>query len=145
MHRWFRICALIALTASASPEALAQDKRIDKLVALVEALTEKVDLQTKQIETLNEDINRLSAALQEQPRSTPPPSTPRPTATPKPEPTPVDPFTHVVKRGENLTSIAKQHNTTVEELLKLNGIEDENKLQAGQALQLPKPTPTPHE
>ena len=137
MHRWFRICASIALVAAFVCPTHAQDKRIDKLLTLVEALTEKVDLQTRQIETLNEDINRLSTALQAHLAA--PTPTPRPAATPKPEPTPVDPFTHVVQRGENLTAIAKQHNTTVDELMKLNKIEDENKLQAGQALQLPKP------
>jgi len=140
MHRWFRICALIALAAWFSPDAAAQDKRVDKLTALVEALTEKVELQGKQIETLNEDINRLSAALQA--RQTPTP-TPKPTPRPTPEPTPVDPFTHVVKRGETLSTIARQHGTTVDELMKLNKIEDENKLQSGQTLQLPKPTPAP--
>ena len=50
--------------------------------------------------------------------------------------------THVVKKGENLTSIARRANTTIAELLKLNKIEDERKLQIGQVLILPKPTTT---
>jgi len=141
MHRWFRICALAALAAWISPEALAQqDKRLDKLVELLEALTQKVDLQNKQIETLNEDINRLSTALQEHLAAAPAP-TPKPV--PKPPPAPADGSTHIVQRGENLTSIARLHDTTVDELLKLNKIEDERKLQVGQSLLLPKPAPAP--
>ncbi|MEI6349515.1 MAG: LysM domain-containing protein [Verrucomicrobiota bacterium] len=50
--------------------------------------------------------------------------------------------THIVKRGENLISIAHQHSTTVAELLKLNKITDERKLQIGQTLLLPSPSPT---
>ena len=52
-----------------------------------------------------------------------------------------DTQTHVVKKGENLTTIAKRANTTVFELLKLNKIEDERKLQIGQVLLLPKSGP----
>ncbi|MDD5350178.1 MAG: LysM peptidoglycan-binding domain-containing protein [Chthoniobacteraceae bacterium] len=47
--------------------------------------------------------------------------------------------THLVKRGETLTTIARQHGTTVSELLRVNKIEDERKLQIGQTLLLPKP------
>ena len=69
----------------------------------------------------------------------------------KAEPVPAEPEvttapdgtpTHVIKRGENLISIARQHGTTVSELLKINKIEDERKLQIGQTLLLPKPTPS---
>ena len=48
-------------------------------------------------------------------------------------------LTHVVKKGENLTTIARRANTTVPDILKLNKIEDERKLQIGQVLILPKP------
>ena len=63
-----------------------------------------------------------------------------PSAVPAGEP---DATTHVVKRGENLTTIARHANTTVFELLKLNKIEDERKLQIGQVLLLPKPGASP--
>ena len=48
-------------------------------------------------------------------------------------------LSHVVKKGENLTTIARRANTTVVDILKLNKIEDERKLQIGQVLILPKP------
>lgn len=44
---------------------------------------------------------------------------------------------HVVKKGESLTAIARRCNTTVEALVRLNGIEDENRLQAGRTILVP--------
>jgi LysM repeat protein len=55
--------------------------------------------------------------------------------------------THVVTRGETLISIAKMHKVAVDELQKLNHIENERKLQIGQTLVIPGPheaaTPSP--
>jgi len=45
---------------------------------------------------------------------------------------------HVVKVGETLSQIARQHSTTVDELLKLNpGIKNVNLLYVGEVLELP--------
>ena len=49
--------------------------------------------------------------------------------------------THVVARGETLTSIAKVHNVTVSELQKANHIENDRKLQIGQTLTIPTGSP----
>ena len=51
--------------------------------------------------------------------------------------------THVVKRGENLTVIAKKHGTTVEALVALNNIKNKNLIYAGQVLSLPSVDTTP--
>ena len=40
--------------------------------------------------------------------------------------------TVTVKKGDTLTGIAKKHNTTVNELVKLNGIKDPNKIYVGE-------------
>ncbi len=40
-------------------------------------------------------------------------------------------------RGETLTSIAKQHKVSVDELQKFNHIENDRKLQIGQTLVIP--------
>jgi len=50
--------------------------------------------------------------------------------------------THIVARGETLTSIAKMHNVSVSELQKFNHIDNPLKLQAGQTLLIP-PSPIP--
>ena len=49
---------------------------------------------------------------------------------------------HIVARGETLTSIAKMHNVNVSELQKFNHIDNPLKLQAGQTLLIP-PSPIP--
>jgi LysM repeat protein len=50
--------------------------------------------------------------------------------------------THIVARGETLTSIARMYNVSVSDLQKLNHIDNPLKLQAGQTLIVPAP-PTP--
>jgi LysM repeat protein len=146
----------------------AQGKKIDELKAqleaqaqliraqtkLLEEIGQRSELQTKQIETLNGDLNRLNANLLSRNSEPAPGSTPVHTAEPvvvtptSPVANPAGPATpaitpgaptHVVKQGETLISIARQHGLTVSELLKVNKIEDERKLQIGQTLLLPPP------
>lgn len=142
------------VSAQLAAQIDAQSKQLD-------ALTQRAELQSKQIETLNADLNRLTTALLSHSAPANPaesasrPAVQTPSAATEPaavkaEPAPASaPETgvapdgspiHVVKRGENLITIARQHSTTVSELLKINKIEDERKLQIGQTLLLPKPT-----
>lgn len=46
---------------------------------------------------------------------------------------------HVIKKGETLTQIANEYNTTVDELAALNNIENVNLIIAGRVLVIPKP------
>jgi len=120
----------------------------------IAALRELIEGQSKQIQALTEQVAHL-AQLVEASRATPAPA---PAATPTPvvshTPSPVEntgpagavagqdgPGTHVVTKGETLTSIAKHYKTTVAELLKLNKIENDRMLQIGQTLVIPTPTP----
>lgn len=48
--------------------------------------------------------------------------------------------THIVVKGDNLTSIAKTYNTTVSELVRLNNIKNKNLIYVGQILKLPSKT-----
>ena len=45
--------------------------------------------------------------------------------------------THVVKKGESLSSIAKKYDTTVNKLVSLNGIKNPNLVRVGQIVKLP--------
>lgn len=45
--------------------------------------------------------------------------------------------TYIVKKGDNLTNIAKTYNTTITELVKLNNIRNKNLIYVGQVLKLP--------
>lgn len=52
-----------------------------------------------------------------------------------------DPYSmtiYFVKAGDSLWKIAKRYKSTVEEIVKINGIEDENKIYPGQQLFIPK-------
>lgn len=146
----------------------AQTKQLEAQGKQIEALTKLAELQTKQIETLNADLNRLTTVLLSRGNAETASATPAPHATVHPsipavqtspaDTTPVKPAepvesqpaptapdgspTYVVKRGETLISIARQHGTTVSEILKINKIEDERKLQIGQTLILPKTNPS---
>ena len=51
--------------------------------------------------------------------------------------------TYKIKPGDNLTKIAKEFNTTVEELVKLNGIANPNLIIAGADLTVPTPDGKP--
>ncbi|MFB7738233.1 peptidoglycan-binding protein [Streptomyces sp. NPDC056112] len=68
---------------------------------------------------------------------------PRPgSSTPPPASGPVSGgTTYTVKSGDTLTSIAKACGTTVDELVKANGLKDPNRLAVGQVLKLPSTTP----
>ena len=50
--------------------------------------------------------------------------------------TPKPAVEYVVKSGDNLGKIAKKHGTTVENLIKLNGLKDPNKIKPGQKLKI---------
>ena len=71
---------------------------------------------------------------------------PAPTQPPRPrppKPPPQSGNSHVVAKGETLTSIAKMHKVTVDELKKFNHIENERTLQIGQTIQIPSAASSP--
>ncbi|MGH7938137.1 MAG: LysM peptidoglycan-binding domain-containing protein [Chthoniobacterales bacterium] len=110
-------------------------------------LSQKIDAQNNKIDALSQQILKLQQMV-EQTRGEPGASTPgassaasevRPAVSPLPGGS-----THVVTRGETLTSIAHQYKVGIGELQKLNHIQDDRKLQIGQTLVIPgSPTPAP--
>ena len=58
---------------------------------------------------------------------------PTPTPTPTPEPEKVY---YVVKKGDNLSKIAKKYGTTVEQLMKWNPIKNKNLIYVGQVIRV---------
>lgn len=50
-------------------------------------------------------------------------------------------MSYTVQSGDSLGAIAKRHHTSVNELQRLNGIADPNRIHAGQSLRLPDPPP----
>ena len=131
---------LAALTASL---AYAQD-----VVSEVKALRQSVEIQAKQIEVLSAQIARLAERLDGHAttvteRVAPSPADSTEFAIPAARAVPPHPpaNVHIVVKGESLEKIAKSLGITTAELQKINHITDPKKLQIGQQLLLPPPTP----
>jgi LysM repeat protein len=68
-----------------------------------------------------------------------PPTTLAPTgATLAPAATLPRPLTHVVASGESLSAIALRYDVTVDDLVRVNGLSDRDKIAAGELLTLPR-------
>jgi len=142
-----------AQTLGATPKAAATQTAANQTAQLQE-LTKKIDEQNAKIDMLSQQILKLQLQLSNQrpgvvigegAPSTSTSTSTTPTSTPAPaEPSAKagDGNSHVVARGETLTSIAKMHNVSVSDLQKLNRIDNPLKLQAGQTLLIP-PSPIP--
>jgi LysM repeat protein len=127
----------IAFALAASGQAPSPDKSDS---AAIEALSKKIDVQNAKIDALSQEILKLQQHISSvRPGviigETPAPATgvseaTRPTQTGN---------SHVVAKGETLTSIAKMHKVTIEELQRLNHIENPLKLQIGQTITIPAP------
>lgn len=110
------------------------------------SLTKKIDEQNIKIDALSQQILRLQQEIRH-PGGTPL-GGPLPAAGETPSPAVAGGSTHVVARGETLTSIAKMHKVGIDELQKFNHIENDRKLQIGQTLVIPgtqiaTPSPSP--
>jgi len=139
------VCGGLCLTMV---PAQAQDK------AALATLSKKIDEQNIKIDALSQQILKLqeevaglhSGSAATVAKSVDETSSPSSVATPESGPT------HVVTRGETLTSIARQHKVSVADLQKLNHIQNDRTLQIGQTLVIPgagaaspSPTATPNE
>ena len=142
-------CAIFLLgllcTGSAQTPAPKPDKSDDAIQ--LEALVKKIDEQNAKIDALSQEILKLEQQIAHiRPgvmigESTP--STTTPTAEAGAQVHPASGNTHIVARGETLTSISKMYKVTVDELQNANHIEDGRKLQAGQTIIIPVASPAP--
>jgi LysM repeat protein len=135
------ICAVfltpIAAAFAQSPQPSSAPGEMITLERKIDELNTKVDALSQHILKLEQQTSRPGTMIGE--------TTPAPSATTAEtaHPSPANGTTHVVARGETLTSIAKQHKVGVEELQKFNHIEDGRKLQAGQTIMIPAPSASP--
>jgi LysM repeat protein len=140
--------SISAQTMARSPAAAPADSE------QLATLTKKIDEQNAKIDMLSQQILKLEQQLaNSRPGVMIGETTPAPTAasssttataatSASPAVSGANGNSHVVARGETLTSIAKMHSTTIGELQKFNHIENPLKLQAGQTIMIP-PSPTP--
>jgi LysM repeat protein len=142
MIRFRRTLAIIFLSSFLAVRADAQSPRPASEASTANAelltLSKKIDEQNSKIDLLSQQILRLQQEIQ-RPKAaslgTPLPGAVEATA---PSATATG-STHVVARGETLTSIAKMHKVGIDELQKFNHIENDRKLQIGQTLVIPGP------
>jgi LysM repeat protein len=145
MHRVAIAFLILLLAVAVSIPVNAQQFASDNSEKMLEALSKKIDEQNAKIDTLSQQILKLEQQIAKNTRpgvmigETPSPSPANLTEAPKP----IQPSgnNHIVAKGETLTSIAKMHKVTVEELQKFNHIENDRKLQIGQTIMIP-PAPS---
>ena len=138
MSSYFRILCAVGVFGAAATQTRAQE---GTFAEELRRLRLTIEQQTKQIEILTLQIQKLSPRTDGQPPATSSPAvefSPAPVETPKAEAVskPEAPR-HIVVKGETLTSIAKHYNIPLVELQKANRIEDGRKLQIGQTLLIP--------
>jgi LysM repeat protein len=140
-----------AQTLAPTPHATATQTTSPQ-TAEIQELTKKIAEQNAKIDMLSQQILKLQMAISNQrpgvmigegapTTSTSATSTPT-SAAAEPAAKSGDGNSHIVARGETLTSIAKMHNVSIGELQKFNHIDNPLKLQAGQTLLIP-PSPIP--
>jgi LysM repeat protein len=128
--------------------ATAQTPAGDKSEKMLEALSKKIDEQNAKIDTLSQQILKLEQQVAKMRPGVMIGETPSPTpasnaSAEAPKPAQQSGNSHVVAKGETLTSIAKMHKVTVEELQKFNHIENDRKLQIGQTIMIPPSASSP--
>lgn len=135
MKRFASFLLVAMIWTTASGQAPSGDKSD---AALLDALTKKIDLQNAKIDALSQQILKLEQHVSAMRPGVMIGETPAPATntaeSPKP---PQTGNTHVVAKGETLTSIAKMHKVSVEELQRFNHIENDRKLQIGQTIMVP--------
>lgn len=134
------LCLTLGAAAQTATPAAATGSESQEILSLMQ----KIDQQNIKIDLLSQQILRLQQEI-EHPgtKTTTGSAVSAPVATavaPAPTAAPVaagSENTHVVAKGETLTSIARMHKVSVSELQKINHIENDRKLQIGQTLVLP--------
>ena len=130
------LCGLLPLPLGAQSPTPAAETSSETAGLL--SLSKKIDEQNTKIDLLSQQILRLQQEI-ERPKATTL-GCPIPMATEASASTAAaGGSTHVVARGETLTSIAKMHKVGIDELQKFNHIENDRKLQIGQTLVIPGP------
>jgi N-acetylmuramoyl-L-alanine amidase len=139
LRRRFAFLSVSALLIALSFAQTSSETSGGSSSELIE-LSRKIDQQNMKIDLLSQQILKLQQEIEHPKPSFSLEGAPR--ATEVASPIPAGSNTHIVAKGETLTSIARMHKVSVEELQKFNHIENDRKLQIGQTLVLP-PGPSP--
>ena len=129
--------------AQSPPPAPGADKadapQLEMLIKKVDEENAKIDALSQQILKLELQVSGIRPGVMIG-EATPAPATPAASGTMTDPVKPSAPATgnsHVIAKGETLTSIAKMFKVGVEDLQKFNHIENDRKLQVGQSIMIP--------
>ncbi len=135
------VIALFCREATGQTFAAGSDKAATELETLSKKIDEqniKIDLLSQQILKLDQQISGMRPGVMIGESTSPAAASSSATAAPAATGVP-NGSSHVVAKGETLTSIAKMHHVGVQELQKFNHIENDRALQIGQTIMIPTP------
>jgi LysM repeat protein len=140
----FPLVALFTIAVCTATDTAFAQTGTSALEEELRGIRRLLELQTRQLEALQAKVNTISEQLGTRGGSGVGRDYETPTSQNTSESVPMQPpaNTHVVVKGETLTSIAKLHKTTIEELMRLNKNLDAKRLQIGQMIAVP-PVPAP--
>jgi LysM repeat protein len=149
------LAGVIWVTATVSAQTMSRSPAPSSGpgAAQLEMLARKIDEQNAKIDMLSQQILKLQQQLANgrpgvmigEGAPSQPATTAAPTSTSTSTSSVASPAgnSHIVARGETLTSIAKANNVSVAELQKFNHIENPLRLQAGQTILIPAGSSSP--
>ena len=140
---WAVLLLVVAGALAQSPEGSPSPGEMAALEKKIDQINTKIDALSQQILKLEQQVSRPGTIIGEATPGPVPSAAAAASASETAHPSASNGNTHVVARGETLTSIAKQNKVGVEELQKFNHIEDGRKLQAGQTIMIPAPSTSP--
>jgi LysM repeat protein len=134
------LCTAFAQTPEPTPAKSDDNTQLEALLKKIDEQNAKIDALSQEILKLEQQIAHIRPGVMIG-ESTPSAASPAAAAAVGSSPHPAGSNTHIVARGETLTSIAKTYKVSVEELQNANHIEDGRKLQAGQSIIIPAASP----
>ena len=134
------LCTAPAQTPAAKPDKSEDPTQFEALVKKIDEQNAKIDALSQEILKLEQQIAHIRPGVMIG-EITPSAASPAAAVVAGSSPLPAGANTHIVTRGETLTSIAKMYKVTVDELQNANHIEDGRKLQAGQTIIIPVASP----
>lgn len=134
---------LFVLSATGTLYAQSPAENAEALNKKIDEINTKIDALSQQILKIEQQLDHLDRPGVMVGEATPPVGVPpAPPEGAKASP-PAGTNTHTIAKGETLTAIAKMHKVSIDELQKLNHIENDRKLQVGQTILIPVPSASP--
>ena len=131
------VFAVSSFAQDATGAGKSNDQKLDALLKKLDEQNTKIDTLSQQILKLEQQVANIRPGVMIGEPT--PMTTAAPAAAAAQPAAPPSGNSHVVAKGETLTSIAKTYKVGVQELQKFNHIENDRALQIGQTIMIPTP------